>query len=435
MPKNRLKLNFQLESAEDRAKFIQEYLPSLNFQPNEYELETISNYILWGKDSKGQNAQQAGFVEIKKWTADPVESLDALIETPGFTETSVRPLKEPPARVQRTTFDRTKALQNAPDYLVDAYNELFRQIDEIELELNYYELFCGRRKLPPREGLISKFTEEEQRILNEKAIHLTQYKYLKLRHLLVELRSQQYTYSDNFTNRIYSHTASLIPVLFSETLYVGDSIGAYPLGLKHSSTLSQKMYPDGRFPAPGDFTDGELQEISKLLWQEMPDIYLDFTNEKHILCMYQLRADLRDQQMEDPSDIYGTAVQILNTLQYYEDRAQLEPLQKELLELKLNNIANYDIASQLNKKYNKSYNENYISTIFHQKIIPQVADAARQHREVVENIFYPENFKKCRDCGRVLLMTSDNFVRQKKSSDGFSPRCKRCEKLKRSRYK
>jgi hypothetical protein len=73
--------------------------------------------------------------------------------------------------------------------LVGAYEELFRQIDEIELELNYYELFCGRRKLPPRESLISKFTDEEQRILNEKAIHLSQYQYLKLRHLLVELRS------------------------------------------------------------------------------------------------------------------------------------------------------------------------------------------------------------------------------------------------------
>lgn len=435
MAKNRLKLNFQLESAEDRAKFVQEYLPTLNFQPNEYELETISDYILWGKDSKGKNAQQAGDVEIKRWTADPVESLDALIETPGFTETSVRPLKEPPARIQRTTFDRNKALQNAPDYLVGAYEELFRQIDEIELELNYYELFCGRRKLPPRESLISKFTDEEQRILNEKAIHLSQYQYLKLRHLLVELRSQQYTYSDSFSDKIYSHAASILPVLFQENLYIGDAIGAYPLGLLNQTSLSQKLFPNTRWPIPSDFTEDELKLISNLLWDEMPSIYLDFTNDKHILCMYSLRADLRDQQLEDPSDIYGTAVQILSTLQYYEDRAQLDPLQKELLELKLNNISNYDIANQLNKKYNKSYNENYISTIFHQKIIPQIADAARQHREIVENIFYPENFKKCKDCGKVLLMTSDNFVRQKKSSDGFSPRCKRCEKLKRSRYK
>lgn len=57
MPKNRLQLNFQLESAADRAAFVQEYLSTIDFEPNEYELETISNYILWGKNDKGLNSQ------------------------------------------------------------------------------------------------------------------------------------------------------------------------------------------------------------------------------------------------------------------------------------------------------------------------------------------------------------------------------------------
>ena len=102
--------------------------------------------------------------------------------------------------------------------------------------------------------------------------------------------------------------------------------------------------------------------------------------------------------------------------------------------MKLKFKQNSEIASYVNKTYNKSYNDNYISTIFHQKIISSIAEAAREHREIMENIFYPENFKKCKDCGKTLLMNTDNFVRQKKSNDGFSPRCKRCEKEKRSRY-
>lgn len=153
MAKNRLHLNFQLESAEDRAQFVQEYLATLGFEPNEAELETISNYILWGKSQNGKNVQQNGEVELKKWASTPVESLDALAETPGFSETSLRSLHEPPARIQRTTFSRSRALEEAPPHLKQVFIDLFRQIDEIELELNYYELWVGKRKLPPREKL------------------------------------------------------------------------------------------------------------------------------------------------------------------------------------------------------------------------------------------------------------------------------------------
>ena len=124
-----------------------------------------------------------------------------------------------------------------------------------------------------------------------------------------------------------------------------------------------------------------------------------------------MRAGLEDASEQDRANIYGAADRILRTLEYYETRANLTSLQKDLLELKLRNVPNLDIAKQLNKIYHKSYNENYISTIFHQKIIPSVADAAKRHREILENIFFPENFKKCKDCGRILLMNGDNFVK------------------------
>lgn len=435
MPKNRLKLNFELESAEDRTQFINEYLPTLDFSLSEHELDTISNYILWGKDPKGKNAQQNGDVELKKWTSTPTESLEALAETPGFQETSVRSLSEPPIRIQRTVFSRSRALECAPPHLKQVFIDLFRQIDEIELELNYYELWTGRRKLPPREKLEQTFTEEERSSLNEKALKLSQFKYLKLRHLLVELRAQQYTYYDSYKTQVLPHPGAREPVLMPENIYIGEDISIYPIGLKDDSQLSDKIFNCARPPAPADFGEEDLEKISKLLWKPQTSIYIDFTNPEHVLNIYLMRADLRDQQLEDPHNIYGAAAHLLNTLEYYETRANLTPLQKDLLELKLRNTPNLEIAKQINKTYNKSYNENYISTIFHQKIIPSVADAALAHREILENIFYPENFKKCKDCGQILLMNSDNFVKQKKSSDGFSPRCKQCEKVKRSKYK
>ena len=433
MPKNRLNLNFALETAEDRAQFVRDYMDTITFTPNETELETISNYILWGKTSNGKNVQQNGEVELKKWTEAPVESLEALAENPGFSEASLRSLHEPPARIPRIVFNRQEALRNAPDHLKAVFNDLFRQIDEIELELNYYELWTGKRKTPPREKLEQAFSEEERKDINEKALRLSQFKYLKLRHLLVDLRAQQYTYYDTYTTKIIPHIGAREPVINSENIYIGEDITIYPAGLKNNSSLSQKIFPEDRMPNPSDFQRNELKEISKLLWAPQTNIFIDFTNPEHVLNIYLMREDLKDQQLEDPSNLYGAAGRILATLEYYEHNANLTSLQKDLLELKLQNISNFGIAKQINQTYNKTYNENYISTIFHQKVIPQVASAALAHREILENIFYPENFKKCRDCGRVLLLTSDNFMRQKKSSDGFAPRCKICEKLKRKK--
>ena len=118
-----------------------------------------------------------------------MESLEALLEQPGFGETSFQSLNAPSTRPARVVFDRAKALADAPSYLAAAYKDLFRQIDTVELTLNYYELFCGRRKLPPRAKLIDSFSEDEAREINEKALKLSQHQYLKLKRLLVELRT------------------------------------------------------------------------------------------------------------------------------------------------------------------------------------------------------------------------------------------------------
>jgi hypothetical protein len=59
MAKNRLKLDFSLEYVWERNKFVTDYLDSEIFKtkpPTSEELETISNYILWGKEEDGKSA-------------------------------------------------------------------------------------------------------------------------------------------------------------------------------------------------------------------------------------------------------------------------------------------------------------------------------------------------------------------------------------------
>ena len=85
---NRLHLDFSLTTNEERVAFLDEYLSRPEFTkkpPTEEELETMGNYILWGKDSRtGLNAKQAKICDIatkyKTWDHDVVESLEGLME-------------------------------------------------------------------------------------------------------------------------------------------------------------------------------------------------------------------------------------------------------------------------------------------------------------------------------------------------------------------
>ncbi len=52
-------------------------------------------------------------------------------------------------------------------------------------------------------------------------------------------------------------------------------------------------------------------------------------------CAYILKEDLQDEAAQDPSQIYGAAAAIVETLEYYEKRAELSDLQKDLLQMKL----------------------------------------------------------------------------------------------------
>lgn len=55
---NRLNLDFSIESNADRTVFLNNYMKRPEFEKKPMtpeELETCSNYILWGKDNDGKN--------------------------------------------------------------------------------------------------------------------------------------------------------------------------------------------------------------------------------------------------------------------------------------------------------------------------------------------------------------------------------------------
>ena len=436
---NRLKLNFSLQTAEERNQFLKDYLVQFD-NLNERELETIANYLLWGKTADG-TALGAGIdIKTRNGTWDKKEkseSLEALLENPGFNDASLRQLNEvPPTKVGRQVFSRSEARKNAPTFLLEVFENLWTQIDELDLLLNYYDLGSGKRINPPRDELLKKFTTEEQEQLKEKASHLNQYQYLKKRHELVELRREQYTLRDSYTGTVVCGQSHYYQNHELESISFDEDVEVYPLGIINGEEASRLIF-DRNF-SPRALNERQLKLISDWFWRKHTDkVGIDFRKLEDVYQIFLNFYELKDQfaASQERYDVYNNSDQLLDTLKFYMDMADLTDIQREILDLKINKVRNQDIAKQINRKYGKGYTANYISTIFRQKIIARINEAAQLHWDVIENCFYPENFKKCTSCGRELLLDSRNFVRKSRSKDGFNSKCKRCEKKERQRKK
>lgn len=436
---NRLKLNWDITDRGERVTFASNYLESLTFTLNTYEVETLANYILWGKNSEGLNGRQEGLeleTRYKTWDVSRIESLDALTEDPAFNEATVRQtsLVLLPKN-QKPQFSRSEVRRTASPDLLPIFEDLWRRIDTLELKLGFYDLAHAKRKTPLREELLKRFEATDLAAAEEAARHISTYKYVKMKHELVELRREQYTLRDTFAQ-------ALLPA--QEFFYnpepdaaaLGEEIDVRPLGIPNENSLARKLWGD-EFPYPAQFSPSELKAISSLLWKKPAPSkrYFDFGNEDHLYTLFGMWGELEEAASRPNIAPDSTLPAFLNALKTYKKLAQLEPFLEDILDLKVKKKSNQDIVDFLKEKYGKTYTPNYISTLYCKKCLAQIAAAAKFHREVVGNLFFPENFKQCKDCGKVLLLSSENFVKRARSSDGFSPRCKQCEKKLRARAK
>lgn len=438
--KNRLDLNWKLESARDRKNFLTSYLMQDCFirkPPTDEEIETMANYILWGRNENGENIEDEGLVELPRrnttWKkSHEDDSLDALLETPTFNEGIIRPSTAPRYTQKKEVFDRTRALTLAPTYLKQTLINLFYEIDKLELLLNYYDLLTGKRKTEPREELLHRFSDEEKQALQQRAESLSSFSYLKMRHLLVELRREQFTYRDFFVQKVNRETA---PLPTSENiLFLNDEIKIFPLGAINTKSYIQKIFKQDEYFSPNDFSPYELQQISKFYWnkvkefEEQPQFYIDFRELEHVYQLFLEFFSIHEASYEDRI-LAPDRKNLLDTLLFYIEMADITEAQKEILNLKIHQHKNQDIANYINQKYGKSYTANYISTIFRQKIIPKINDAARYHEKRTGMLFFPEEFKICSKCGQLLFKDERNFVHKSRSKDGFAGTCKRCDKI------
>ena len=444
--KNRLNLNWSLSTAKERASFIEHYIKEDIFEkrpPTEDELETMANYLLWGQDSDGLNSDQRKEIQLPRknqtWAAQNIDSLDELLESPTFSENNIYSFGGAAPKKVREVFSREEIQKKLSPTQLEPFEVLWKEIDETELTINFFEVLKGKRNKPPRDELLQRFTEEEASTLKARAQKLTQFKYLKMRHLLVELRRQQYTLRDSVLPRILSFSEALPPSsLDKESNNFDIEFPVFPLGIQE-----ELIFKDFEELVPGVFSEKELQTVSKLYWEKKEEeknvrrenkIYFDF---RDLEMVYQLFLDLEEfaADQEGIDEFFNTGSKLLRALWFYVRQADLPPVQRRILDLKIQKIRNQEIAEIVNREFEKSYTTNYISTIFRQKIIPAINAAADYHEKIIGNIFFSEEFKACSKCGRVLLRDPINFVRRSRAKDGLSNHCKRCDKEEREKKK
>lgn len=448
MPTNRLKLDFSLTYRDERKAFLDVYLLQPQFAtrpPTEEECETMSNYLLWGKDRQtGLNAKQDGSVQLASkhgdWDAEATkcESLDALMESPTFNEASLLDVSAPALKTKKEVFSREEALARCPASLLDTFKNLFYSIDKLDLLINYYDLLHNKRINPPREQLLRKFSEEEQREMQERVTHWNQFMYLKQRHQLIDLRRQQYTLRDGYAPQMLP--SGYWPITTPPVEADWDvGIEVLPLGIFGKNVAARLLYRDFDDLIPANFNEEQLRSIYGVYWKKMAytpnehDQYFDFRELEHVYNIFALyyELDLTEEEEEEKYD--QNTGGLMRALKYYVRMANLTEVQREILDMKLRKMKNSDIAYDINHKYGKAYTANYISTIFRQRIIPKINEAAEYHTKIVENLCFPEEFKVCSCCGKTLLRDPMNFTRKTRSKDGFIARCKRCEKAARSK--
>lgn len=379
----------------------------------------MGNYILWGYNQDGINSEQEKLVQLPRrnstWVAQDEQSLDELLAQPNFTESSLQ--RSQTQYTKKTPqFSRVEAFKNAPPEILTILTELFNRIDTLELQINYYDLEHNKRKKPPRDTLLNKFTPAQQILLREKALQWNQRTYLQQRHLLVELRREQYTYKDFYSSPVTRHTTPRPDDEFEPT---AAHLVALPVGL----------YEDSPYWLPFD----ELTLLKKLDPKPQLDltnsVVLDLTDDKTLQALFSRLTSLRESDDQ-------LSIQLVKTLDYYAAQANLNPIRQLIYERKTQGLSNPSISAEIEQKFGRHYTPNYISTIYRQKILPAIIETIEEHYHLLNAISYnTAKFKTCCKCGRTYLLNDSHFGHKARSKDGFNSKCKLCEKEERAKRK
>lgn len=399
-------MRFKLDYSCDRTsqERLQYLIDNVDFEKlTKKDLEICVDYVLYGRDPERDNTSAVDRHEVfiktrySSWQKTEPVSLEALLENPAFDEGTLKKekyiYKKPKPHIDRDD----QRIQQIP-----GMKELWEQIDKLARKI---DLATG--KIQPNEG------EEVPQLDSKQLYHL--------KHWLIDLRKEQYKLKDTVIQEMappknYGHYYNS-PIDFQMNYPV------FPCGIasKENDEDFKHPYMNGRPFAAKDLD----HEIEVLRQNGKP--YFNFLDKDHIyqLCLkyYEIK-DFAEHYPDSP--LHG----LLDTLDYYIEKANLSEQQKLIVEGKKKRLLNKEICEQLMSQLGIYHQENYVSTIWN-KACQLIADAADLHYDEWCCKDYKPAWKKCNCCGELLLRDPRNFVRKTKAPDGLTNRCKRCDQKKR----
>lgn len=398
----RFKLDFNLETSQERLQYLKD---TVDFtQLTKKDIETCTDYILYGKDPEKGNTSVVDRKEVYIKTryssysqTEPV-SLEALMESPTFDESTFTKEKNIYKKVKPESIS-----QNREKYKdIPGMKELWEAIDLLDRRLK-----LAKGEIQPEPGEVVPQLDSKQ------LYHLN--------HQLIELRKQQYmlkdsAYPEQTATKNYGS-------FYTNPVDMEMNYPVFPCGMMSYENDRGFMHPNesGRDFAATDI-ESQIEELKK---KGKP--YFSFLDKDHVYNLCLNYYQIKDQAEKNPDSPLNN---LLWTLDYYIEKANLSEQQKLITEAKKHNMLNKEICDLLMKKMGIYHQENYISTIWN-KVCQLICDAAdlSYDEQCCKN--YAPAWKKCNCCGEVLLRDPRNFVRKSKAPDGLTNRCKRCDQKKR----
>ena len=415
--KKKYSLDFSIERDTDRLHAVEEILDKLDTNPSPSELEQMASYILYGKDENGANSIQRRETIDKnkrfksyKTKDDKVQSLDEMLEMPGFDEQQLRsPYKrdvytQPKPCIRRPKYDKkTGEMIDPGDSDVPGMVEQWEIIDRWQRMLD-----VAQGKVAPNEN---------------DTIVTDPYRIYLLKHNLIDIRKHQYYLKDSAKPVIHfqnlDHPKPQYYDWGSDSYYwVSYEEWQDKVAHSYTSTVSKNL---------ADYeTRGEGDSL-QVKWVVCRHTF-DWEDYRHVRALLNQYSTLYEA-MGDKLDTY--ACTLLWDFDRYVKLANFSDVRLFLIEMRKKGYQYEDILAEVQARQLVDYSPNYLASIISTEVPKRIALIAKKHRLLTTAP--PNKRKECIHCGRSLPADPLFFSRNNARADGLSNTCKECDKESRLR--
>ena len=375
----------------------------------------MASYILYGKDEQGRNSVQRNETIDKdkryksyKTKDDKVQSLDEMMEVPGFDEQQLKSAYKrdsytvPKPCINRPKYDKkTGEMIDPGDSIVPGMIEQWEIIDRWQRMLD-----IAQGKIAPNEN---------------DTLVTDPYRVYQLKHNLIDIRKHQYYLKDSYAPTLHFQNLDHPKPQFYD--WSGDAFYwiSYPkwydrVTHSYTSRISRNIQD---YETRGA---GDNLEIKWIVCQHT----FDWENPKHVRTLLNHYYMLYDA-LKEKLDTYGRT--LLWDFDRYVQLCGFTELRLFLIDLRKQGMAYDDILDEMRARYAVEYSPNYLVSIVSTEVPKKIAQTAKMLRLEIDTP--ADKRKKCIHCERLLPMDPLFFSRNNAHKDGLSNTCKQCDKANR----